>query len=227
MKAIITLLICSILVCATGAHASTIWWNCVYVDYYSNYHQAYQIGVSAPKYGLPENTAYSGSFLIGIETDGVTAILTANPNGVRVLSGCAGAWLDADMGDEVSASTIFNQGQYFENDLWGNVNPSEGYGETSVAVSVGEVNYFKIAIQDQAMAYEYFNIFYNGGTPDFIPNTYYGWVEYVVDNQGNLSILNSAIGLDGQSMVVGLIPEPSATALLLLGLAILAAKRRK
>ena len=53
----------------------------------------------------------------------------------------------------------------------------------------------------------------------------YGWLEVAVDGT-ELSVVNSAIGLNGQSMTVGLIPEPTTTMLLLLGLASLALRRR-
>lgn len=53
----------------------------------------------------------------------------------------------------------------------------------------------------------------------------YGWLEVSV-NGNELSVVNSAIGLNGQSMTVGVIPEPSAAMLLILGLAPMALRRR-
>lgn len=44
----------------------------------------------------------------------------------------------------------------------------------------------------------------------------YGWLEIAV-NGTELSIVNSAIGLDGQDMKVGAIPEPSSVVLFIIG----------
>lgn len=64
-----------------------------------------------------------------------------------------------------------------------------------------------------------------GGTrTEIIP--LYGWLEVAV-NGTELSIVNSAIGLNGQSMVVGVIPEPSCTFLMLTGIAVLALRRQR
>ena len=54
----------------------------------------------------------------------------------------------------------------------------------------------------------------------------YGWYQLGYPN-GELTALNSAIDLDGDSIVVGAIPEPSSGLLLLLGVAGLALKRRR
>ena len=60
------------------------------------------------------------------------------------------------------------------------------------------------------------------------PRYMYGWVNIGVDSFGNLSLLGSAIDLDGGPMVVGggsAIPEPSGTLLILLGGAVLVMRR--
>ena len=69
----------------------------------------------------------------------------------------------------------------------------------------------------------------NDGHNNYISNPYclYGWVHLNVDEQGRMNILSSVIGMEGQSMIVGAIPEPSAGVLLLLGLAALALRRRR
>ena len=69
----------------------------------------------------------------------------------------------------------------------------------------------------------------NDGHNNYISNPYclYGWVHLNVDEQGRMNILSSVIGMEGQSMIVGAIPEPSAGVLLLLGLAALVLRRRR
>lgn len=66
---------------------------------------------------------------------------------------------------------------------------------------------------------------------DFVGKSHveYGWVHLDVTN-GKLSIIDSAMGLEGQSMIVGggaVIPEPTSALLSILGAALMALKRRK
>lgn len=56
---------------------------------------------------------------------------------------------------------------------------------------------------------------------------YYGWMELYLSSDNVLSIRNSAVDINGSSIIVGAIPEPSSALLLLLGCAGLALKRRK
>ena len=60
---------------------------------------------------------------------------------------------------------------------------------------------------------------------DDVENYYYGWLELGVAEDGKLVLHHSALGLDGQEMTVGAIPEPSATVLLLVGFAALLLRR--
>ena len=68
-----------------------------------------------------------------------------------------------------------------------------------------------------------------GDSPDSI---YYGWVQFGVEEDGNIVVLDSACDFDHGPMVVGggawtgTIPEPSAGVLFLLGLAGLALRHR-
>lgn len=80
-------------------------------------------------------------------------------------------------------------------------------------------------VQNPTQVSEYYSAIFEGIQPNFIPDTYYGWVSYTVDAQGNLTFIESAIGLNGQSMIVGVIPEPSCAALLLFGTIALALRR--
>ena len=55
----------------------------------------------------------------------------------------------------------------------------------------------------------------------------YGWFHVALDDNMEMSILESGIGLYGESIYVGATPEPTAGLLLLLGSAFLALRRRK
>ena len=58
----------------------------------------------------------------------------------------------------------------------------------------------------------------------------YGWMNIGVDARGNLSLLGSAIDLDGGPMIVGggsASPEPSGAVLLLLGAGMLGLRRQR
>ena len=58
------------------------------------------------------------------------------------------------------------------------------------------------------------------------PNVqYYGWIELYLSADNVLSLRNSAIDIDGDSIIVGAIPEPSSGLLVLLGAAGLALRR--
>lgn len=63
-------------------------------------------------------------------------------------------------------------------------------------------------------------------TPDDEPSFLYGWLGLTV-TADSLSVNNAVINLQGGPMIVGVIPEPSSTLLLLLGLAPLALRRRR
>ena len=128
----------------------------------------------------------------------------------------SGAWLMALAGDVVDYSTMLNQSEYFFNELHGTSFP---YVQTPVDVAEGGSQYFKFVLQDFDEAYAYLT-----GEAQSIPSLYYGWMEYSYDQNG-FKILRSAIGLDGQVVLVGSIPEPTSGLLILVGIAALALKR--
>ena len=67
---------------------------------------------------------------------------------------------------------------------------------------------------------------YNHSVPE--PRYAYGWMHLLVNDDMSMSLESSAMGLDGQAMVVGegAIPEPTTGSLLAMGLVLLALKRR-
>ena len=181
--------------------------------------------------GIPDNWKYpvhQGNIYLGTSVSGGVATLVAAPDDREFLTSDPMAWLPANPGDVAGAATVFERpnGDYVINELIGYKN-EKSYAERGYSSSaVGEVAYLILAIQDGAQSWEWIDLHRSGIQPDFTPTVYYGWASYTINAQGNLSFLNSAIGLDGQSMAVGLIPEPTAAALMLLGLAPLDLRRR-
>ena len=55
----------------------------------------------------------------------------------------------------------------------------------------------------------------------------YGWVELGLDENGLLKAYSSAWDIDGDSIIVGDVPEPTSGLLLIFGLAVLSLRRRK
>ena len=128
-------------------------------------------------------------------------------------TGVVNNWLLAKKGDIADAGTTRNQGVYFNHC---HLDHESGWSNAPVSGKFGSDFYLMFAVGD------------NEQHDNNVVNPYclYGWVHLYVDANGDMDVLGSAIGLDGQSMVVGAIPEPSAGALLLLGLSMLALRRR-
>lgn len=83
---------------------------------------------------------------------------------------------------------------------------------------------YDVTLPRQAEQIVYFG-FATNITPDDEPSFLYGWLGLTV-TPDSLSVNDAVINLQGGPMTVGLIPEPSTMALLLLGIAMLALRRR-
>jgi hypothetical protein len=130
------------------------------------------------------------------------------------LSGFIGNWIVANAGDEVSETTTRHKGNY--------LNHAKIDGETGYTI----YNLVGVAPKDYYLAFAVENLYdYNDNVPD--PRYAYGWAHISVNEDKSLSLLGSAMSLDGSSLIVGAIPEPSAGVLLLLGLSALALRRRE
>lgn len=158
-------------------------------------------------------------YTVGVSIDQGIATLTANPNGRLLIPG--GGWLEALVGDWVDAETMLNQASYFEN---GHIDGlSQGQTEHSIAVGVNTENYLKFVIHDSEQEFAYYD-----GSRTEIPDCYYGWARYTVDENGKIYILESALDLDGGAIRVGggAVPEPSSGLLFFLGMTCFLLKRR-
>ena len=113
---------------------------------------------------------------------------------------------------------MLGQNNYFLLETFGSAHP-DYHSQMFIDYEAGIHQYLKFVIQDYDEVVDYMS----GRIPD--PTTlYYGWAEYVVDEDGAFRILNSAIDLDGDAITVGAIPEPTSGLLLLCGAAVLLLK---
>ena len=170
------------------------------------------------------------SFFVGTGWDSpgsTKTYIAASPNNDRMGSVAqietyvSGAWLSAEAGETVNADSMLGKSSYFFNETFGSAHPEYKRQDWPEQV-VGEHQYLKFLIQDYDEVVDYIN----GKVPD-ATTYYYGWAEYVVDEDGTFKILNSAIDFDGGPMIVGAIPEPTSGFLLLLGVAGLALRRQR
>lgn len=117
----------------------------------------------------------------------------------------ANSFVIANEGDVVGADYMANQAQFF---LYSR------YGDEESARS----DYYMDILEDAPVYVAFQNEFSSGSR--------YGWFQIGVDDAGDLMMLSSAWDLDGDTIVVGAIPEPSSGLMLLFGLAALALQRR-
>lgn len=209
-KTLAELFLSTVLVCAIS-EAEPVAWNAV---------SSYDVGINKLQaFCVNSNSDWlniTGYVVVDIAVEGNVASL--KDPGFYLPADSPGKWIPSQEGDVVSAATMRDQPSYFYGD---NPEHYEAIVETDASY------FFRFELEnpaDEAWHYERLEINGRKNCPYY--KYFYGWVEYSVDSSGSLTILNSAIGLNGQSMTVGLIPEPSAMALLVLGLAPLMLRRR-
>ena len=129
-------------------------------------------------------------------------------------TGVTANWLQASAGDIADASTTRNKKYYFNHC---HLDHETGWQNRDIYSGADSEFYLMFAVGSTDD--------YNNNIPN--PNCLYGWAHLEIDGSGDIELLGSAIGLEGQSMIVGAIPEPSSAVLLLLGIAGLALRRRE
>ena len=123
-------------------------------------------------------------------------------------------WIQADSGERANATTTRNRQSYFNHC---HLDHETGWENLEFTTEAGADFYLMFAVGSTKE--------YNDNIPN--PNCLYGWALLEIDTNGELELKRSAIGLDGQEMIVGAIPEPSSALLVLFGCAGLALKRRR
>lgn len=128
-------------------------------------------------------------------------------------------WILSAFGDVVSAEAFNDASNVFYSQQFG-----KGSVQRSVGVNVEEAIYLSVKVE----GYDWDRYF---AEDEYVltGDVRYGWVALCADQAGNLSMLSSAIDLDGDGIIVGggSIPEPSSGVLMLLGLASLGLKRKR
>ena len=172
------------------------------------------------EYGSPERFPNIWALCnVSVSVEGSHATITADPGGVEYMSP-SGAWAVATYGEVVDESMLLNRDALLKDMVYGIENPNTR--KTPVTVEVGSLNYMQFIVQDVDQCIEYIE-----GHRAEHPDYFYGWMEYVVNQDGTVNVLVSALDIDGDRIVVGAIPEPSAGLLALLGFSLLALRRTR
>lgn len=196
------------------AFSSSVLWNCFkLVDMGEFASGTYSLGFSASGEMYPDIN-------LGVQ-DGNSSVRI---QGTITMEGAMGTWIIPCLGDVLDAHVFENALQIF---AYRNL---VGSGTIPMTISKGSSFYLGVQIEKLSSVWP---ADWNGDWSD--PRIYsgeycYGWVQLLVDETGTLSLLGSAMDLDGGAMVVGgglAIPEPSGGVLLLLGMSVLALKRRR
>lgn len=134
---------------------------------------------------------------------GVTLVLTAMPD-LNLEN--ANTFVRAALGDVVDRDYIASKGKYF---AWADYETETVRTDYTIALDGTENVY--LAFAADYSSYECVR---------------YGWMELGLDEDGMLKVYSSAWDLDGDAIAVGVIPEPTAALLMMLGIVALALKRR-
>ena len=130
------------------------------------------------------------------------SVIVANAEGPVNAANPRSYWVEASAGDVVNDGYLFSDTARFVFDVY-YTNPSEIRGFSVAAMK--ESTFYLALIVDDA--------------------DYYGWLAIDVDSSGGLHLAHSALSTE-PGIVVGAIPEPASWALLLLGFAGLALRRK-
>jgi hypothetical protein len=203
---------------ASCAHGAAVLWNGVRLtkNDLGNGNAEYVLGWSGWGCSIP---GMSGTCSLQVRMsiiafDNADRYCIASYDDDPTATGVTDNWLQARIGDVADASTTRNRTYYFNHC---HLDHESGWQNRDIFSDPESDIYLMFAVGSTED--------YNNNVAD--PNCLYGWVNLHVDRNGELGLLRSAIGLDGQSMVVGAIPEPSGGLLLFLGVAALSLRRSR
>lgn len=138
------------------------------------------------------------------DVSGLQLILTAMPDSNLEN---ANTFVRTQIGDVVSQEYLNSKVEYF---AWAQYNNPNVH--TDYQIILDDTEHVYLAFAAEYAAYD---------------TTRYGWLELGRDERGLLKVYSSAWDVDGNSITVGSIPEPTSGVLLIFGLAALAIRRRK
>ena len=129
--------------------------------------------------------------------------------------------MSAIVEDVVNSSSMLGKDTYFFYELHGIPGPTT---IDYLLPNDGSPRYLAFVLQDFQEAFGLIT-----GKTEQLPSVYYGWLEYSYTANEGMQIINSAIGLDHQDMIVGggAVPEPTSGLLLLLGVTCLVLRRQR
>ena len=206
--------ICAMFLTASSmiASAQSVAWNCMCLSqiYSTSMVTSYSLCIDDALWDISGFEAY-----VILDVSDIGSNFTIATRDLEdSLSGFIGNWLAANVGDVASEATARHQGNYFNH---AKIDGETGYATYNLEGTVPQEYYLIFAVENIDD--------YNSNAQD--PRYAYGWAHFAVNGDTSLSLLGSAMSLDGSPVVVGAIPEPSAGVLAVLGVALLALRRRR
>ncbi len=197
-------------------HAANVLWDCVEM------HPCTDVVLKEPAFylsydydidlQLPYHTFWVDLY-VTCSRFGISTMLTADPDLVVLMF--AGNWVRANPGDVAMESTTRHLSEYFMHCYTDNENPATS--ATSLTVTGEQDVYLMFTAAS-----------FGGEDLEERSPYYYGWVQLRV-TPDDVSLVHSAINLDGDPIVVGVwdVPEPSSFLLLAAGGMLLSLRRRR
>ena len=212
MKPLLTLFYISMIWVAS---ASSVLWNCFELPqpYATSHGLTYNLQLHDPEWTILTDYGFDPMLIIDLTGSG-SAFSVSTRNLENTAAGFIGNWLVVSKGQVVSAETARMQGTYLNHSK---IDDEVGFTTYNLSGSAPCDYYLAFVVESVDD--------YANGTSD--PRYAYGWAHVGVNEDLTLSLIGSAIDLDGNPIAVGAIPEPSCGLLLLVGIAALSLRRKR